>query len=247
MGEPTPNTHRRNFDFPLWPYDSTADLADYAEWLVALVERDASAPLEVSLTISIYGRDREPPIPIGELRERLDEFPFKEIYEASMKVRDQDDSLTLWLRLISEILVDNRATVTITGTDRNRVLFIKDEVRMEGEARLERRAAKAKAKAAADEEFRRQEVDVGIRNVEAGLLREAKERAEARKRLPEFRAAVEPVTPEPPTMEPAAETHADKSSESRLHRFFYNPWTVTIGGGLLVGVVVLVITLLVAA
>jgi len=185
MGEPTLKNYRRYFDFPVWPVESEAELADYADWLVNLVGHEGHTDPHVELKVDLSGRDREPPIPIEEFRERFDEFPFDKIVNTSLEVRDLDNSLILEYEMSTSIFGDPTAIVTINGTDKERVNRIKTKVREEGEARLnarEERLAVAKAKAAADAEFKRQEAALGIGDVAGQIFRAESQREEERSR-----------------------------------------------------------------
>jgi hypothetical protein len=146
MGEPTPQTHKRRFDFPFWPVKSESELADYAEWLIDLVRNQGGLEPEVKLDINLLGRDREPPIPLGEFRERFDEFPFDKIFAASLDARSPDEKLTLEFRMTTGMVSSKAAAVTVTGTDKESVQGIKAKVREEGEVRIARmREADSKA------------------------------------------------------------------------------------------------------
>jgi hypothetical protein len=157
MGEPIPETYVRHYEMSAWPVESTEELADYVEWLVDLLTHHSSTP-DTKFEIDLLSRDREPPIPLHEFRERIDEFPFDKIFSASLELREGAD-LILKLDLQSSLLGDQTGKVTVTGTDRDRVQWAKTEVRNEGDARFEARKDRlleAKAKADADADFKRQ-------------------------------------------------------------------------------------------
>ncbi len=176
MGEPTPETYVRHYEMSAWPVESTEELADYVEWLVDLLTHHSLTP-DTKFEINLLSRDREPPIPLHEFRERFDEFPFDKIFSASLELREAGTDLILKLDLQSSLLGDQTGKVTITGTDRERVQWAKTEVRNEGDARSKarkNRLLEAKAKADADADFKRQEAAAGIGDVAGAIFRAEK-------------------------------------------------------------------------
>ncbi len=247
MGEPTPETYIRHYEMSAWPVESTEELADYVEWLVDLLTHHSMTP-DTKFEIDLLSRDREPTIPLHEFRERFDEFPFDKIFIASLELREAGTDLSLTLNLQSSILGDQTGKVTITGTDRERVQWVKTEVRIEGDARFKARKDRlleAKAKADADADFKRQEAAAGIGDAAGAIFRAEKQREKERSGRLGLHTRPKPMPASPPPRAP--EPVVEKSGESPLHKFFYNPWTITVVGGLLVGGVILIVTLIVAA
>ncbi len=234
MGEPTPQTYKRHFEFPFWPVESASELADYAEWLIDLVRHESGVKPEVKLDINLLGRDREPPIPLDEFRERFDEFPFDKFLGASLDSLNPDGSLGLEFRMITSMLGANRATVTITGTDKEEVQRIKTKVREEGEARI-KIVREAQAKAAADADFRRQEAAVGIGDAAGEIFR-----AEAKREVDRQKAAqrkMQSQAPEKPAFEPKKVIQSGTERKPLWRRILDNDYTVEIVGGLIAAVI----------
>lgn len=247
MGEPTPETYVRHYEMSAWPVESTEELADYVEWLVDLLTHHNLTP-EIKFEINLLSRDREPPIPLQEFRERFDEFPFDKIFSSSLELREAGADLILKLDLQTSLLGDQTGKVTVTGTDREQVQWAKTEVRDDGNARLKarkNRLLEAKEKADADADFKRQEAAAGIGDAAGAIFRAEKQREKERSGR---QGPHTPPTPVPAAQLPRTpEAVVEKSGESPLHKFFYNPWTITVVGGLLVGGVILIVTLIVAA
>ena len=234
MGEPAQPTYKRHYEFRRWPVSSASELANYTEWLIDLVRQSGEAEPQVRLKINVLGRASEANIPLQEFRERFDEFPFDKIYEASLDVWD-GDGFILTFKLNASIFGDADSSVTVTGTDRERVQRVKTKVRDEGDARVEaarRVKAEAEAKAKADADFKRQKAAVGIGDTATAIFEAEAQREQERRQRPPRHPENPPIRKEPVQAKPA-------KSESRVRRFFYNPWTITIGGGLVVGLVLL--------
>jgi len=149
MGEPIPQSYKRHFDFPFWPVESESELADYAEWLIDLVRHESNTEPGTRFDIRVLGRDREPPLPLAEFRERFDEFPFNKIFSVSLDAWNPDESLKLEFRMETRMVGAKKATVTVNGNNKLRVQRIKTKVREEGDARIAR-IRKAQSKAAAE-------------------------------------------------------------------------------------------------
>jgi hypothetical protein len=246
MGEPTPEIYVRHYEMSAWPVESTEELADYVEWLAGLLTHHDLTP-DTKFEIDLLSRDREPPIPLDEFRERFDEFPFDKVFSASLESRQASTDLILKLDLRMSFLGDQTGKVTVTGTNRERVQGAKTEVRNEGDARFKARKDRrleAKGKADADADFKRQEAAVGIGDAAGAIFRaeQQRERERSGQQGPHTRAKPVPASSPPDAPEPVVE----KSGEWPLHRFFYNPWTITVVGGLLVGGVILIVTRIVA-
>ena len=232
MGEPVKPIHTRVYEFALWPFDSTSDLADYSEWLTDLVRQAAQVEPSATLSFNIPGpRGTEPPIRLDELRERVDEFPLDKVFEASLEVRTDDLSLTLALN--DHVLGSRESLVTVVGTDKDTVNRIRSKVKEEGDARIEserRRKEEAEAKARADADFKRQEAALGIGDVSQAIFEaEAqRERERSQRKRPsrpkQPRASTPQAIPGPP-------------KKSLARRVYDSPYTVQIVGGIVATVV----------
>lgn len=235
MGEPKPETHSRIYEFDGWPVDSSEELADYADWLIDLVRQASTSDPEVKLTIRILGRGpfEGEKVLVEELRERIDEFPLDKFTSATLEVRE-GDALALTLKLDEQWLGMGGASVAVNGTDKARVQSIKDRVKEEGDARIEaarKKVAEAAAKQKADEDFKRQQEAAGIGpppEVTRAIFEAERKREQERNRRPPPKPRKRPAPSPAPTPEPSS-----PKQESRLRRFFYNPWTVAIGSGLI--------------
>jgi len=236
MGEPVQSPYTRVYEFALWPFDSTSDLADYSEWVTDLVRQEAQAEPSAALSFNILGpRGTEPPMPIDELRERVDEFPLDKVFEASLEVRTDD--LSLRLALNDHVLGNRESSVTVLGTDKSAVSRIKSKVQEEGEARIEaeqRREDAAEARAKADAGFKRQEAAAGIGDTAHAIFEaEAQRERERSQRKRPLRPPPHPA-PEPKT----GLWHAFKDADNQAQ---------IIGGGIVALIVAVVIALLFGA
>lgn len=126
MGEPATPIYTRIYEFPLWPFESTTDLANYAEWVTDLVRQAAQAEPNTVLRLNVLTRETEPPMPVDELRDRIDEFPLDKVFEGSLEVRTDDLSLTLALN--DHVLGNRESSVRVVGTDKDAVDRIKSKV-----------------------------------------------------------------------------------------------------------------------
>ncbi len=239
MGEPVKPTYTRVYEFALWPFDSTSDLADYAEWMTDLVRQAASVEPRAALSFNILGpRGPEPPVPLDELRERVDEFPLDKVLEVSLEVRT--DNLSLTLALNDHVLGSRESSVTIIGADKDTVNRIKTQVQEEGEARIEteqrrKGAAEAQAKAAAD--FKRQEAATGIGDTTQAIFEaEAQRERQQSQRKRQLRPTPPPRHPAPEPKKGLWQAFKDADNQAQI-----------IGGGIVGLIVAIVIALLFGA
>lgn len=223
MGEPVPQTYKRHFDFPFWPVESTSELADYAEWLIALVGDESGVEPEVRLVITLLGRERDSPLSLGEFRERFDEFPFDKIFAVSIDAWSPDESLTLELRMTTGMLSSKAATVTVAGHGKPQVQRTKTKVREEGEARIAG-MQEARSKAAA-----------GIGDVAGEIFRAEAKRERDRER------ATPRTQPSPAEDQPAPKPRQAERVESERaplwRRILGNQYTIQIVGGLIAALI----------
>jgi hypothetical protein len=224
--------HRRTFTFENWPVESEDEFVSYAEWLVGVV-RDNSAGDEPGTSVAVLrSGNSEWEMPLAEFRARLDEFPFDDMFSATLTVRAGDGGVAADVSRPGFGLELATKVVNIAGTDKARVEGVKAQVRQDGEGRIER-LKEAKAKAAADADFKRQEAAAGIGDVAGQIIRADRQRAEEREQRQQ------PRQKPPPPKEPPS----DSEDRSAAKRFFYNPYTIAI----ITGVILIFIGLAVAA
>jgi hypothetical protein len=201
MGEPAPPIYTRIYEFALWPFDSTTDLANYAEWVTDLVRQAAQVEPSAALSLNVLKRGTEPPMPIDELRDRIDEFPLDKVFDGSLEVHTDD--LTLTLALNDHVLGSRESSVTVVGIDKDTVNGIKLRVQEEGEARIkaeEHRKDVAEAKMKANADFKGQEAAAGIGDTAQAIF-EAEVQRE-RERAQRKRSSKSTSLPVPPTLTP---------------------------------------------
>jgi hypothetical protein len=207
MGEPVAPIYTRIYEFPLWPFDSTSALANYAEWVTDLVREAAQVEPTAVLSLNFLKRRIEPPMPIDELRDRLDEFPLDKVFDGSLEVRTDD--LTLTLALEDHALGNRESSVTVVGTDKDTVNRIKLRVQEEGEARIEaeeRRNDAAERQRKADADFKRQEAAAGIGDTAQAIFEAEAQRERERMRRKPSSKSTSPTVPPTPTLNPAPQS-----------------------------------------
>jgi len=240
MGDPA--TYARIYEFALWPFESTTDLANYAEWVTDLVRQAAQAEPNAVLSLNVLTRETEPPMPVDELRDRIDEFPLDKVFEGSLEVRTDDLSLTLTLN--DHVLGNRESSVRVVGTDKDAVDRIKSKVREEGAARIEaeqRRKDEAEEKAKADADFKRQEAAAGIGDTAQAIFEAEAQRERERSQRKR------PFMPTPPP--PASTPHSESEPKKGLWQAFKDAdnQAQIIGGGIVALIVAVVIALLFGA
>jgi chemotaxis protein histidine kinase CheA len=206
VGEPPKQTYKRHYEFDRWPLESASDLADYAEWLTDLVRQATETEPRAELRLNVLSRSHEPPVPVEELRERLDEFPLDKLYEGTLVAITDELSLTLELK--DHVLGTRETLVTVTGTDKDAVNRIRQTVQEEGEARVEaedRRQADAAAKKKAEVEAARQKEVFGIGdpNVARDIIEADAKRRREMERRPAPRSKKPPAPSPAPRQSPA--------------------------------------------
>jgi hypothetical protein len=241
MGKPATPTYTRIYEFALWPFESTTDLANYAEWVTDLVRQAAQAEPSAVLSLKILTRETEPPMRIDELRDRIDEFPLDKVFEGSLEVHT--DNLSLTLALNDHVLGNRESSVRVVGTDKDAVDRIKSKVQEEGEARIEaeqRRKDEAEEKAKADADFKRQEAAAGIGDTAQAIFEAEAQRERERSQRKR------PLRPTPPP--PASTPHSESEPKKGLWQAFKDAdnQAQIIGGGI-VALIVAVIALLFGA
>jgi hypothetical protein len=244
MGEPSAHICTRIYEFALWPFDSTTDLANYAEWVTDLVRQAAQVEPTVALRLNVLKREKEPPMPIDELRDRIDEFPLDKVFDGSLEVRTDD--LTLTLALKNDLLENRETSVTVVGSDKDTVNGVKLRVQEEGEARVEaekRRKDAAEAQRKADADFKRQEAAAGIGETAQAIFEAEAQRERERAQRKRSSKPTLPPGPPAPTPNPAPEpkkglwqAFTDADNQAQI-----------IGGGIVTLVVAIIIALLFGA
>jgi len=207
--------HRRTFTFENWPVESEDEFVSYAEWLVGVV-RDNSAGDEPGTSVAVLrSGNSEFEMPLAEFRARLDEFPFDDMFSATLIVRAGDGGVSADVSRPGFGLKLADKTVNIAGTDKARVEGVKAQVRQDGERRIEW-LKEAEADRAAEAERDRQ-AETTRQIIEADAKR-GRERSQ-------------PIKQKPPEEKPPEENAQEpkKPHPSRFKRFINNPWTIGIG------------------
>jgi hypothetical protein len=246
MGEPATPIYTRIYKFALWPFDSTTDLANYAEWVTDLVRQAAQVEPSAVLSLNVLTRGTEPPMPVDELRDRIDEFPLDKVFQGSLEVRTDDLSLTLALN--DHVLGNRESSVTVVGADKDTVDRIKSKVQEEGEARIEaeeRRKDEAEAQAKAEADFKRQEAAAGIGDTAQAIFEAEAQRERERER--ERGQRKRPLRPTP--LPPAPTPHPAPEPRKGLWQAFKDAdnQAQIIGGGIVTLIVAIIIALLFGA
>ncbi len=195
MGEPLPQNFSRRYDFTAWPVESESELADYADWLIDIVRHAGESEPEVVFSVDIAGRGDEE-MPLDEFRERFDEFPLDKIFSATLTTWDPHQTVGVGFEMKKTFGGGSGAAVEVSGTDKEHVLKVKTKVREEGDARMDARKQRlldAKAKADADEDFKRQEAAVGIGDAAGEIFRAERQRERERSQRKRTSKAAPPI------------------------------------------------------
>jgi hypothetical protein len=241
MGEPPKQTYTRHYEFDRWPLESVSDLADYAEWLTDLVRQATETEPRAELRLSVLSRSYEPPVPIEELRERLDEFPLDKLDEGTLVAITDELSLTVELK--DHVLGTRETLVTVAGTDKNIVNRIRQTVQEEGDARVEaedHRQAEAAAKREAEVEAARQKEAFGIGD--PNVARDIIEADANRRREMERRPASKPKETPAPSPAPQPSPTEDRTLWQAIKDvdnvvLLVGTFVVTVAAGIIVAVI----------